>query len=110
MPNINNSIYNLRFLDEMASKKTLVHNINPVVKLLVTLLYSVIVISFGKYDISGLVPFISYPIIIFILSDIPYLPVFKRVLVALPFVSGVGILNPIFDTRIYIEVLGLGVS
>jgi len=110
MPNINNSIYNLRFLDEMASKKTLIHNINPIVKLLVTLLYLVIVISFGKYDISGLVPFISYPIIIFILSDIPYLPVFKRMFVALPFVSGVGILNPIFDTRIYIEILGLGVS
>jgi len=110
MPSINNSIYNLRFLDEMASKKTLIHNINPIAKLLVTLLYSVIVISFRKYDISRLVSFISYPIIIFILSDIPYLPIFKRMFIALPFVSGVGILNPIFDTRIYIEILGVGVS
>lgn len=110
MSNVTNSIYNIRFLDEAASKKTIIHNINPIVKLLVTILYSVVVISFGKYNIINLVPFISYPIIIFMLSEIPFTPVFKRVLIALSFVLGVGILNPIFDTKIYVVILGIGIS
>ncbi|MFW2489118.1 cobalt ECF transporter T component CbiQ [Clostridium chromiireducens] len=109
MESINNSIYNLRFLDETAYKKSLVHSINPVAKLFVTLLYSMIVISFDKYDISGVVPFVFYPIIIFVLSGVPYSPVLKRMFVAMPFVLGVGILNPIFDTRIHIEILGIGI-
>ena len=110
MSNITNSIYNIRFLDEVASKKTLIHNLNPIVKLLVTILYSVVVISFEKYDITGLIPLVSYPIIIFMLSEIPFLQVFKRLLVALPFVMGIGILNPIFDTKTYVVILGVHIS
>lgn len=110
MAGITNLIYNIRFLDDMASQKTLIHNINPIAKLLVAILYSAVVISFGKYDISALVPFIFYPIIIFLLSEVPFIPLFKRLFIALPFVAGIGLLNPIFDTNIYMKILGVGIS
>lgn len=110
MAGITNSIYNIRFLDDMASKKTPIHNINPIAKLLVAILYSAVVISFEKYDISALVPFVFYPIVIFLLSEVPFIPLLKRLFIALPFVAGIGIFNPIFDTKIYMKILGVGVS
>lgn len=110
MSKINNSIYNIRFLDEVAAKKTIIHKLNPVVKLLVTIIYLVFIVSFGKYDIQGLIPYIFYPIIIFTLSEVPFLKIFKRVLIVLPFVIGVGIFNPVFDTKTYIVVSGMAIS
>lgn len=110
MANITESIYNIRFLDELAAKNTMIHKINPIVKLLVTIIYLLVVLSFGKYDIMGLLPYVFYPIIIFILSEVPFYPIFKKSLIVLPFVIGIGIFNPLFDTKTYIIILKIHIS
>jgi cobalt/nickel transport system permease protein len=110
MANITSSIYNIRYLDELASNKTVIHAINPIVKLLVTVIYLVIVLSFGKYDIICLMPYVFYLAIIFGLSEVPFWELFKRSLVVLPFIIGMGIFNPIFDRRTYIVVEGISIS
>ncbi|GAA0179851.1 cobalt ECF transporter T component CbiQ [Clostridium sediminicola] len=110
MSNIIYSIFNIRYLDELASKKSVIHNINPVIKLLVTLIYLVVILSFGKYDIVPLIPYIFYPIIIFTLSEIPFLQILKRTFIVFPLVIGIGIFNPIFDTQTYGVILGIGIS
>lgn len=110
MPKIIESIYNIRFLDELASRKTLIHELNPLVKLILTIIYIVAVLSFGKYDITGLLPYVFYPITIFTLAEIPFLKVFKRSLVALPFVAGMGIFNPLLDTETFVVILGVHIS
>lgn len=100
MANIRNSTYELRYLDELSQKHTLVHNIHPLIKLIVSLSYIVLAVSYGKYDIMGLLPLIIYPIIIFNLGDIPFLPIAKRTLIVLPLVLGLGIFNPIMDRNL----------
>lgn len=110
MANITESIYNIRFLDELADKNTIIHRINPIIKLLVTIIYLLVVLSFGKYDIMRLLPYVFYPIIIFILSEVPFYPIFKRSLIVLPLVIGIGIFNPLLDTKTYIIISGIYVS
>jgi cobalt/nickel transport system permease protein len=110
MSNITDSIYNIRFLDELSSKKNIISELNPIVKLLVTIIYLVIILSFGKYDITGLLPYVFYPVVIFVLSDLPFFQIFKRSLIALPFVIGLGIFNPLFDTRTYVIISGIHIS
>lgn len=110
MSNIIDSIFNIRYLDELASKKSVIHNINPVVKLIVTLIYLVVVLSFGKYDIVPLIPYFFYPIIIFTLSETPFFQIFKRTLIVFPLIIGIGIFNPIFDTETYGVIFGVGIS
>ncbi|MBE6068796.1 MAG: cobalt ECF transporter T component CbiQ [Clostridium lundense] len=110
MESITKSIYNIRLLDELAARNTIIHKINPIVKLLVTIIYLLVVLSFGKYDIIGLLPYVFYPIIVFILSEVPFLPMFRRSLIVLPFVIGVGIFNPLFDTKTYIIIWGIHIS
>lgn len=102
MSKINNSLYNIRLLDDLAQKESVVHKLHPLIKLLTTLVYLVVVVSFEKYDISALLPLIFYPVLLFSISELPAIPILKRVLFAMPFIIGIGIWNPFFDTQIII--------
>jgi len=109
MPDLMNSLYNLRLLDGLARKETPVHRMHPLVKVLVTLIFLVFVISFDRYEVIRLMPFFLYPVIIFMLSDIPAIPFLKRIVIAMPFVIGIGILNPLFDKQTLV-ISGVAVS
>jgi cobalt/nickel transport system permease protein len=93
------SLYNIRLLDEIADKNTMIHNIHPVAKLLTTIVFLIVTVSFGKYEISRLLPLVLYPIIVMIIAEIPIVPIMKRLLIAAPFVIGLGIFNPLFDVK-----------
>lgn len=97
MTNVINSIFNMRLLDDLAQKETSIHSIHPLVKLLTTMVYLVVVISFGKYEIGSLLPFVFYPVLIFALAELPVAPILKRILLVEPLIIGIGILNPLFD-------------
>jgi cobalt/nickel transport system permease protein len=104
MTNILNSLYNMRLLDDLARKETSIHKLHPVAKLLTTVIYLILVVSFGRYEISRLLPFVFYPVLIFAFAELPVIPILKRLLLVEPFIIGVGILNPLFDN--YIVMIG----
>lgn len=99
MSKIVDSIYNIRQLDDLARKDTAIHRIHPVPKLLVTIVYLIVVTSFGRYEISGLFPLVIYPMVLVLLAEIPAAVIFKRLLMVEPLIIGIGILNPLFDPR-----------
>ncbi len=102
MSNIMNSLYNMRLLDDLARQETVIHRLHPLMKLLTTVSYLTVVVSFGRYEIGGLLPFFLYPVMIFTLAEIPLKPIFIRILLVSPFIIGIGILNPFFDHQIYL--------
>lgn len=104
MPKITNSLNNIWLLDDLAQKETSIHKIHPLIKLVTTLVYLVAVISFGRYDVGSLLPYVFYPVIIIALAELPVIPILKRVLLVEPFIIGIGILNPLFDN--YTVMLG----
>lgn len=99
-PNITSSIYNIRLLDEAALKSTAIHRIHPLIKLLTTLIYLVMIVSFDKYETVRLLPFLFYPVIIFAYAELPAAAILKRILLVEPLIVGIGILNPIFDHQL----------
>lgn len=99
MSKIVDSIYNIRLLDDLARKDTSIHRLHPVTKLLTTIVYLFVVVSFNRYEISGLLPFVFYPMILILLAELPAMQIFKRLLMVEPLIIGIGILNPIFDPR-----------
>jgi len=104
MSKIMNSLYNMRILDDLARKETFIHKLHPLVKLLTTVSYLAVVVSFGKYDIGGLLPLLLYPSMIFALAEIPLKPIFIRILIVSPLIIGIGILNPFFDDQTFLLV------
>lgn len=102
MSNIMNSLYNMRHLDELAQKGTSIHRIHPLAKLITTVAFLTVVVSFGKYEISSLLIFFFYPATLFALAEIPIVPVLKRILIIEPFIIGIGILNPLFEQNTFV--------
>lgn len=110
MVDITKVYYKMFILDELAEKKTAIHSINPVIKLVVTLIYLIAVVSYDKYDISGLIPMFFYPVIIMTVGDISLKPILVGLAIAAPLVIGVGIFNPFLDRTIVVAVWGVGIS
>ncbi len=98
MSKIGNAIYEIHHIETIASRDQWVNHIHPLVKFILTILYTITVVSFQKYDIIGLAGMIFYPIAMFILSDVSFLDSLKKLRVVLPFVCIIGIFNPFFDT------------
>lgn len=100
MSTITDSMNTITSLEEMAEGTTIIHRLHPMVKLITTFLYLVLVISFSQYNVTGLMVFAFYPVILMALAEIPYKPLLKRLLIALPFSFFAGISNIIFDRQL----------
>lgn len=109
MPELQRTLYNLRQLEELARGRTWVHTLHPLVKLLVTLCYIVIVVSFRRDEILLLLPLFLYPWLMLALGEIPAGPILRKLLLVSPFVLGIGIMNPIFD-REMVVVAGISIA
>jgi cobalt/nickel transport system permease protein len=92
-----NRILALYALEQLSGGSTCIHRLHPLVKLLVSALFVVIVVSFNRYALAQLVPYIFYPMLLTALSETPYQMLIKRFCIALPFCLFAGISNVIFD-------------
>ncbi|HBC94953.1 MAG TPA: cobalt ECF transporter T component CbiQ [Pelotomaculum sp.] len=100
MSTIMRSIYDMRLLDDLARKETVIHRIHPLVKLLTTVVYLTVVVSFGKYEIGSLLPLFFYPVMVLALAELPLKPILLRIVLIEPLIIGIGILNPLFDHQV----------
>lgn len=98
MDNFTKAIQEINSIHDLSSRSQWINEIHPLAKLIITIWYIVTVISFGKFNIIGLLPMVMFPAAIFILGDIPFWASMKRLRIALPVVCFIGILNPIFET------------
>ena len=110
MHNITKAYYKMFILDELAEKRTAVHAVNPAAKLVVTLIFIITAVSYGKYDITGLLPLFIYPVVLMAAGDIPLKPILTGLVIAAPLVIGAGIFNPILDRTMITAAWGLAIS
>ncbi|MCL1893707.1 MAG: cobalt ECF transporter T component CbiQ [Holophagaceae bacterium] len=103
-------IHELYGLEQLSSGDTCVHRLNPTAKLITTIAFILTVVSFNRYAIGSLIPFVFFPTILMALSDTPYLLLFKRFLIALPFCIFAGIANIVFDSGVATSLYGIDIS
>lgn len=97
-------------MDELAAEESPVHELSAIAKLLSTVVYILIVMSFDKYDLGGLVPMVLWPVLLFQVSGIPVRTCFYKLRIVLPLVMAVGLFNPLFDREIMLYLGNIGVS
>jgi cobalt/nickel transport system permease protein len=107
---VKNKIYELYALEQLAANSTCIHRLNPLAKLLAAAVFIVTVVSFNRYALGRLIPYIFYPALLMALSETPYTILFKRFLIALPFCLFAGISNIIFDRNTALTIEGLTIS
>ena len=87
----------LREMDALAAEDSPVHRLHPLCKLLVTVCYIAAVVSFPKYDFTGLAVMVLYPAVLFQAAGIPVRTCFYKLRIVLPLVFAVGLVNPFLD-------------
>jgi cobalt/nickel transport system permease protein len=105
MSAIESALLNIGTLDDFARRSTPITKLDPRTKLITTIAFIITVVSFSKYQIAQLLPLTIYPIALLTAGNIPFAPIAKRLLLALPFVLLVAIFNPLLDRE---PILTLG--
>lgn len=84
-------------MDTLAAGSSFLHRRHPLPKLLLTILYIFTVVSFPVHQLSGMLPMLLIPVVLYQLADIPLRTCFHKLRFILPLVCAVGIWNPILN-------------
>jgi len=107
---LSNRIHDLYILEELTDKDTAMHGLHPRAKLFVTFVYIIAVVSFGRYDVLGAVPFFFYTAIVCAVAELPLRVLNKRFLIALPFCAFAGVTNLLLDRGIAFMIGGAAIT
>lgn len=110
MISINAAVIDLKRLELLANGDSAIHALDARVKVLVTLLFVISVVSCGRYELARLIPFFIFPAVIIALANLPVLFLARKIALICPFVLLVGIFNPIFDRAILCQIGLIGIS
>ena len=110
MDKIDRAALELREMDDLAAMNSPIHDLHPLSKLITTIAYILVTVSFGKYDLSGLLVMVLYPLLMFSLSGISVWTCFYKLRIVLPLVCAVGLFNPFYDRTPLLYIGKLAVS
>ena len=107
MSRLNQSIKRITSLEELTLLDTPIHRQHPAIKLLLTVLYLITVISFPAEQISGLMVFILYPVLLMTIGELPFKTVLGRLVIALPFSVFAGLSNMFVSREVRMMLGGI---
>jgi cobalt/nickel transport system permease protein len=110
MASVENSFFDIGTMDRISAQDTVIHRLDPRVKVLATLVFIVCVVSFGKYEVAALMPFFVYLAVLIAVGNLPVLYLVKRVLIVAPFAFLIGIFNPFLDREVMIHLGSAGIA
>ncbi len=89
---------------------SLLNTINPVAKLITTFVYLILMLSVSVYQLSALLPFAVYPILLAAFAHVSYRRICVYTLPILPFVLLIAIFNPFLDRETAFTFLDIEIS
>lgn len=107
---INRKLSDLRRLDELSAGTSYIHGIHSLIMLLVTFVYIVTLMSFDKYDLTGILMMFLYPVFMFRLAELSFSESLRKIRYVLPFILFMGIMNIFFDRDPYLVINGFRLS
>lgn len=85
MKDLSNTIWKFQKIEELANGNSSIHRLSPFAKLAMTVCFILTVVSFDPHDISGLLQFSLYPLLLIVFADLPFDIIQSTLLFALPF-------------------------
>ena len=97
-------------MEKFADNDTFIHTLDPRCKIILTLFFTISVISFNRYETVALLPFLSFPLFLTISAEIPLSYLIKKIAVVSIFALCVAIANPLMDTQTAITAGSINIS
>jgi cobalt/nickel transport system permease protein len=110
MISINAAVSDLKRLELLADSDSSIHALDARAKVLVTLLFTVAVVSCSRYELARLLPFFIFPAVMIGLAGLPPLYLARKIALLLPFMLMVGLFNPVFDRAVLYQIGPLEIS
>jgi cobalt/nickel transport system permease protein len=110
MAQIEDSIFNLKKLDTLAAQDTPLHRRDPRIKVLTTLVYIICIVSFDRYTVTGMLPYLLYPLFLLYLGNIPPGYILKKTALVAPFALFIALFNLFADRGEVITLLSFPVT
>src|ERR1039457_4253651 len=110
MASLHSAVLDLKRLDLLANGSSTIHRLDARAKVLVTLVFIICVVSFSRYELTALFPFVIFPVVMISLAGLPLRFLLRKIIMICPFVLAVGIFNPVFDRQILLQLGPLGIS
>ena len=110
MNKMEKALHELGEMDELAAGASPLHRLHPAAKLLSTIAYILTAVSFPKYYLTGLIPMLLWPVLLFQVGGVSLRTCFYKLRIVLPLVMAVGLFNPLFDRAPLLSVGGVAVS
>jgi len=93
-------------IDRYAQGDSPVHRLEARAKVVVVLAYTVVLISFGRYEVTALAPMAVFPLSMLWLGGVPTWFALRRVLVLSPFILVLSLSSPFYDRTLHDVALG----
>lgn len=106
---IDGTFLDFKQLDLLAMRQTAIHRLDPRAKVLTTLCFILCVVSFHRYEISAMVPFLLYPAFLIAVGELPFGYILRKILIVIPFALVIGIFNPVFDRQVIMQLGSLDI-
>ncbi|ADD67106.1 cobalt ABC transporter, inner membrane subunit CbiQ [Denitrovibrio acetiphilus DSM 12809] len=110
MSKLQKQFLRVEYIDELARQQSPVHSVEPLAKLITTLFFIITVVSFDRYSLTPLFPFLLFPVVMISVGGLPLWYIVKSVLIVSPFAVLVGIFNPIIDHSVVAHVFGVDIT
>lgn len=110
MADMRTALAKLYTLEQLSAGTTVIHRLHPLAKLAATVVYLVCIVSFDRYAVGRLMPYLFYPAVVLALAEVPYGLIFRRTLAALPFCLFAGLSNLFLDRTVAFHVGSISVS
>jgi cobalt/nickel transport system permease protein len=94
----------LGYLDLLSVQNTPVHRLDPRAKVITVLVFTVLVVSFDRYRVAALLPFVIFPVFLITVGNLPFRYLLRRLLVVVPFILVIGIFNPLIDRQALLQL------
>ena len=101
---IDGTFLDFKQLDLLALRQTEVHRLDPRAKVITTFCFIICVVSFNKYEISAMLPFLIYPAVLIALGELPTGYLLRKIVIVIPFALMIGLFNPLFDREVIMQI------
>jgi len=94
-----NKLLNICQLEEAARRDHWLNRIHPLVKLMLTIIYIVLLTSVEQYNLQRVLILGIYPVLLLVISDLPLKMLLPKLIVPSLLGISLGLLNPLLDPR-----------
>lgn len=107
---IESALVDLGRLDSLAAGDSAIHRLDPRIKVLATVVFVVCVVSFDKYVLGAMLPFVLLLVLAAGFADIPMGFLFRKLVLVSPFALLLGMFNPLLDQQPLLHLGSLSIS